>query len=398
VSARGPDRSEPRARGVRRHLALAIGVSAALHAALLAAIGARRPAAPEAAPLTVSLVEIDPGADAAAPPASPGAVREEVSRGAPPRQGGPPGAAPRRELERRGSSGQGERHGGVAVPPPRGELSQDDVAGVQGWFDAHGLGSERRSGRHDRGGDPLAVSPPWEGAPDEEEDAPAARAKKRVDAMIGEMRARDLTRYPDASWMDLRDALARGFGPDFGLLANTASPYLGAAEAYGRTGRPFASAPDAPGRAGAGKNAAVHAAAEGNREREALAAGIDALAAAGDEGFAKAWTKALVTVISVVEDGEGVVTDVLLAASSGNQAHDRLALEQGRRLVGRAHARRLAGTATDWAFVTELSVVPPRPVAGVALDEHFKPTGALFYPLRRAAKSRIELVALRRAG
>ncbi|WP_242360008.1 TonB C-terminal domain-containing protein, partial [Anaeromyxobacter sp. SG17] len=292
-----------------------------------------------------------------------------------------------------------------APPATQGELPPGDAAAARGWFEAQGLGAERAPA----GREALAVSPPaslFSPGGGDGEEAPAARAKRRVDGMLAEMRARDLARYPDASWMDLRDALAGGFAPDFGvlrgggqgtrdLLADTAGAYLGAAEAYGRSGRPFENGPDAPGRVAPGTDATVHAAAEGDRERESLVAGIDALAATGGKGLA--WSKALVTVVAVTEDGDGVVTEARVVASSGNPAHDRLALAQARGLIGRSPSRRLAGTTTEWAFVTELSVIPPVPVAGVAFDANFKPKGFV-YPLKRKAKSRIELVAVREGG
>uniref|UniRef100_UPI001F57A1C6 hypothetical protein n=1 Tax=Anaeromyxobacter sp. SG66 TaxID=2925410 RepID=UPI001F57A1C6 len=63
MSARGgvPGSREARARE-RRWLALAVAVSAILHAALLAAMRAGPLAPPPEEPLTVSLVEIEPGA------------------------------------------------------------------------------------------------------------------------------------------------------------------------------------------------------------------------------------------------------------------------------------------------------------------------------------------------
>ncbi|WP_242342752.1 energy transducer TonB family protein [Anaeromyxobacter terrae] len=405
MSVGGPERGSREARArERRWLLLAVGLSAALHAALLAALRPGPSAPPPPGPITVSLVEVEPGGETAGPPGRGQAERDarragEGARPGPEQRARPPAAtiAP--------SRGAGPRERGARIAP-QGELPPGAASAAQGWFDAQGLGGERRSG----GRDALAVSPPASlfSRGDGAEEAPAARAKRRVDGMLAEMRARDLARYPDASWMDLRDALAGGFAPDFGvlrgggqgvgdLLADTASAYLGAAEAYGRTGRPFANAPDAPGRVAPGKDAAVHAAAEGSRDREALAAGSDALAATGGKGLAQAWSKGLVTVVAVVEDEGGVVTDARVVASSGNPAHDRLALERARRLFGRTLSRRLAGTTTEWAFVTELSVIPPLPVAGVAFDANFKPKG-LVYPLKRSAKSRIELVAVRGAG
>ncbi len=406
MSARDPERGsrEGRARE-RRWLALAVGVSAALHAALLVALRAGAPTPPPPGPFTVSLVEVEPRGETALRPGSGQAERDGRRTGDGARPGPEPHArGPAAASAALREEGPRERGGGIAHP---GGLPPADGCAVQGWFDAHGLGGPRRDG----GRGALSFSPPASlvsRGGDEAEDAPAARARRRGDGMLAELRARDLARYPDASWMDLRDALAGGFAPDFGVLrgggqgmrdvlADTASVYLGAAQAYGRSGQPFADTPDAPGRVAPEKNAAVHAAAQGSPEREALAAGSDAVAATGGKGLAQAWSKALVTVVAVVASEGGVVTAARVVASSGNPAHDRLALEQARRLFGRTLPRRLAGTTTEWAFTTELSVIPPLPVAAVAFDANFKPAG-LFYPLKRSAKSRIELVAVREAG
>jgi hypothetical protein len=46
-----------------------------------------------------------------------------------------------------------------------------------------------------------------------------------------------------------------------------------------------------------------------------------------------------------------------------------------------------------WAFETVFDQVPPVPMAGCALDEHFLPRDC-FYPLARRVRSRLTLEAL----
>jgi hypothetical protein len=159
---------------------------------------------------------------------------------------------------------------------------------------------------------------------------------------------------------------------------------------------PFENRADAPGRASADADATARASAAGNRDRESLQGGLDALAAAGaGKNLTQPWTRSLGARISAVHDDEGVVTSIRLSQTSGNASYDRLVLEHARRTVGRRFAT-FARSSTEWAYLTDLSVNPPVPAAGVSFDANFKPTG-VEYPLKRTVRPlRPELVAVRR--
>lgn len=405
--------SERRREG-RRHVAVAVLLSAAFHALVLLAIrGGRVEPAPPGEILDVELREIAPSGGAVAPPGrAEGGPRapEERPTAEPEERRVREGPLAREESREPGERvGREERRGAPGAPPEAGPPRGADPGEVRRWLDENGLA------RPGPGADLEFVPPPGAyeagggegGGGGSEDEPPGVRAKRRVDDMIAEMKARDLARYPDASWMEMRDALAEGFAPSFDalreggsaagdLLSDAVTAYTDSAGRYGRTGIPYENRPDAPGRAGADADAAARASASGNRDRESLQGGLDALAAAGaGKNLAHPWTRGLGARISAVHDDDGVVLSVRLSQTSGNASYDRLVLEQARKTVGRRFLA-FAGSTTEWAYVTDLSVNPPVPSAGVSFDANFKPTG-VEYPLKRTVRPlRPELVAVRR--
>jgi hypothetical protein len=387
-----------RRRETRRQTALALVASAALHGILLLALrgGAPPPAAPGEI-LVVDLREAPPPAGTAAPPSG---VPQGGAR-APERAPEEPRPAPRR----RG----GEVAGAPGAEPEAGPRGRADPDEVRRWLDEHGLARPGGDGVDlEFAPPPGSLDPgagPGEGGEDEEDLPPGVRAKRRVDEMIAEMKARDLARYPDASWLEMGEALGEGFAPSFdalrdggsaagSALGDAVSAYAHSARRYADTGVPFENDPDAPGRANASSDAAARASASGNRDRESLQSGLDALAVAGAGKNTQPWTRSLGARVSVLHDDEGVVVSVRLVETSGNASYDRLVVEQARKTVGRRFST-FARATTEWLYVTDLSVNPPVPTAGVALDANFKPTG-VEYPLKRSVRPlRPELVAVR---
>jgi hypothetical protein len=148
----------------------------------------------------------------------------------------------------------------------------------------------------------------------------------------------------------------------------------------------------------ASKAAVAAAGAEGDPDREALQAGIDRLQASAAPGAGgQPWSRGLVAVVELEQDAKGVVTHARVVGRSGNAAYDRLALDQARKLVGKALAPRLAGTRTQWAIATELLVTAPAPAAGLSFDANFKPSGAT-YPFARSTRTRIEILSVHQGG
>jgi hypothetical protein len=230
--------------------------------------------------------------------------------------------------------------------------------------------------------------------------------KRRIDDLIAGMKARDLSRYPDTSWTELRDGLADGFPRGPGALgerggvgvalSQSATAYLETAQRFAERGSPLGDDPSAPGRVAPDKAAAAGVSAVGNRDREALQAGVDRLAASAPPGAGgRPWSSGLVAVVEIEQDEKAAVTRARLIRGSGSAAYDRLVAAHARRLLGRSLAPRLAGTRTEWAFATELLVSPPAPVLGFGFDADFKPTG-VSYPLARSTRTRIELLSVRR--
>jgi len=391
-------------RGRRTGLLVAALASIAIHAVLLLllvrapwpALTPRREEIPvELVPAPIAPPPVAPP-PAAQPPSTSGRgepAPAQPGRGHPPREAKPPSG---------GSAPSGAAPGPATSP---GELDA--------WFDAHGLGAE---GRRERERERLSVAPPKELLDEAEREGelarnPSARAKARVDDLIAELKARDLARYPDASWMELRDGLAAGFAPGpealrgrpgarGGLgdaIADAATAYQDTARRFAERGSPFGDASSEPGEVAPDKAAVAGVSAVGNRDRESLQAGVDRLAASAPPGAGgQPWTSGLVAVVELEQDEAGAVTRARLVRGSGSAAYDRLAVAQARRLIGRSLAPRLAGARTQWAFVTELLVAPPAaPALGLSFDADFKPAGAS-YPFARARRTRIELLSVRK--
>jgi hypothetical protein len=382
--------------GTRSRIAAAVAASVALHAAIIALLLLRAPS-PDLAPRREEIaVELIPAPPLPAPtPAPAPGPPPSVSRRAEPTPPQPGGA----RAPRPGAPATG------GAPPRSAPVAPDEL---EAWFDAHGIGAE---GRRERERERLSVAPPKELLDDaaraaEEDRNPGASVKRRIDDLIAEMKARDLSRYPDTSWTELRDALADGFaarpgapGGQAGLgsaLGQSATAYLDTARRFAERGSPLGDDPSAAGIAAADKAAVAGVSAEGNRDREALQAGVDRLAASGPPGAGgQPWTSGLVAVVEIEQDAKGAVARARLIRRSGTPAYDRLVVAQARRLLGRALAPRLAGTRTVWAFATELAVSLPAPALGIGFDASFKPTG-LGYPLKRTTRTRIELLSVRR--
>ncbi|HSN91514.1 MAG TPA: hypothetical protein VLS93_09815, partial [Anaeromyxobacteraceae bacterium] len=225
-------------------------------------------------------------------------------------------------------------------------------------------------------------------------ESDAALAVRRVGEIVAGARAAELARYPDQIWAEERRRLADGFAPGTeafdgmpgsGAAAVAAGDWLDAAGRYGRGGLPWAPAPHpeptARDRVATTARAASKLPAETHDFLEAQAE-LQARAAANP-------SRRLVTVVAVEHD----VTAVRLVGTSGSARHDRQALDRARRLQGLASAPRFRSCRVHWAFVTELFVSPPIPQVGVAFDAYFRPVKP-DRPLRREARSRVELVAV----
>jgi len=239
----------------------------------------------------------------------------------------------------------------------------------------------------------------------------------RVGEVLDAMRAADLARYPDASWTGLRAALGEGFVPPEasldlahgggiggggpGFLARALDGYGAAAARYGSTGSPIPPGPDAPGSpldsTRAQERTVAAAGAIGHKEREPLAAAVDALDAQAGPSAPLESSGGLVAVVAVTLDAAGAVAGVRLVSRSASADYDRAALAQAERLAGRELSRRLAGTVTEWVFVTEVLVRPPSAAAAVRFDATFRPAG-ISHPLERVTRTRIELRAVRRGS
>ena len=367
------------AHGGRRRSAAAAAISIALHAALVLWL-ATRPASPPRVHRPPMRVELRPAGRPATPPTPVPAVLG--TRGT-----GRPGVAPG-EVAATGSAG--------AAP---GELGPGSPDTLTGWLRAPSLGAH-----------PLAPSIPGEIA---RPDAPRT-PQQTVHDLLESMRAEDLRRYPDASWTDLRDALANGFAPPMsslerqralgvgpgagpGLLGRFLDGYGKSAERYGRTGSVIEPGPGAPGDHDSTRENARQVAVAGsigNKEREAAAPAFDALATLPGPNAPMEVSGALVTVVAVALDAEGAVKSVRLVSRSGSPAYDRAVLDRAEQVVGRRLSRRLAGTITEWAFATEVRIQPMTPGLGLSFDDAFKPKD-VHYPLQRVVRTRVELRSVR---
>ncbi len=351
----------------RRRLAAALVASLAAHGllgALALRLGPREPP-PRRAPIVVELELVEE-----APRAAMAHAPDPRSRAhTPPRRAGA-GAAPT----------QGEPVPGEAPPSASG-------ADVAAWFEQHGLGAAP-------GAPALAVRPHGiagvdadrapAGAADDGGDT-GERARRRIDRIVGEARASDLARYPDARWTGLRDRMAAGFSPPEELLPRSGSgrpapleAWSRAAERYGHTGSPESSASaEGPG---------AEVAREG-AERLGFGEGAVALLRLGGTAAAPGVLSRLVTLVAVEQGEDGRVVRVWLLGSSGDLAHDRLAVDRARRIRGTPGLDLPHVGRSDWAFTSEL-VEPP----GGLFDANFRPVPAR--DRRPRVRTHVELVAI----
>jgi len=370
-----------RRRGGRPGIAFAVSIAA--HGLVLAALvrlGHERPAPPGAMVVTL---EARTRAPAAVPAPAAAAPRPAPAR--------PPPAS-----------------GRAGTPAGAGDGAQASADALTPWV---GGGASGGAGPHDLAPRLPGPAPAWFGAP---EPTRQQVLGTRIADMLETLRAEDLSRYPDASWTDLRDALGAGFlapgsaldrarvtdgssgGPN--ALGRYAQALNAASERYGKTGSPMPKGTGTPGEHDNPRTVeriVAAAGALGSPERSALAAAIDGLDAQVGPQAPTESLGGLVAIVAVKLDAAGAVERARLVARSGSADYDASALEAAGRLVGRALSRRLAGTETEWAFVTEVRLRPMTAAAAVQFDATFKPTG-VSHPLQRVVRTRVELRAIRR--
>jgi len=371
-----------RRRGGRPGIAFAVSIAAhGLLVAALVRLGHDRPAPPGA--MVVTLQERTPAPAAVPAPPAAGAPRPTPARP-------PPGT------------------GRAGAPVGGGDGQQASADGLTPW-----LGGAPGGGAGPRDLAPRlpGPAPAWFGAP---EPTRQQVLGARIADMLDTLRAEDLSRYPDASWTTLRDALGAGFlapgsaldrarvtdGPGGGpnALGRYAQALNAASERYGKTGSPMPQGTGTPGEHDnprAFERTVAAAGALGSPERSALAAAIDGLDAQVGPQAPTESLGGLVAIVAVRLDAAGAVERARLVARSGSAEYDASALEAAERLVGRELSRRLAGTETEWAFVTEVRLRPMTAAAAVQFDATFKPTG-VSHPLQRIVRTRVELRAIRR--
>lgn len=266
-----------------------------------------------------------------------------------------------------------------------------------GSWDGFGLGSQG----------PVHVPSPDEAATEE-----AARGGERVTAWVADQQAHTRASDPhDAYWRGIHDALAKEFSPPWSVLdakpgaskvpqaiRQIVEQYERAANNYGATGSPLAPREGDDHRTmnqklGTGElwgrdRGLSGSHADGPEAQLAMQAWTDK-ALSGDGPFHTQLTVHLL--LTQLPDGD--VEDVQVAASSGNELFDKLALHQahevGKGLFGpppENHRRTL------WAFIGDFRQVPPVPVFFCELDD-FIPKEC-HYPLQKIIEASVRLEAI----
>jgi hypothetical protein len=297
------------------------------------------------------------------------------------------------DVAKQAETAQPDTHGPTREVVPGG--AHDGPAGVRDWFAEHGLGPAPDLDLHGgtAGGHGAELGPdeePAEGEP--------GLAASRARGAAAEARAAEISRYPDTSWTEARDRLAKGFAPGAkafegvrraGTVPPGAGTWMESARAYARSGSPW------PAEATADADAAERKAVTGRAGSvmpDATQSWFDAQGAMASRARA-APARRLVTVVAVTHDAAGRVVGVRLVRPSGSAAHDAAALARAKGERGNEMGARFGATVAHWAYVTELFVTPVQPGAGLSFDanfQHVRPDP----PLARSVRSRVELVAL----
>ncbi len=225
------------------------------------------------------------------------------------------------------------------------------------------------------------------------------RIERRLDELFAEDRAIETAKHrADSYWHDLRRRLERGFeapldlveaGPGSGTLSlgGSLSTYREQARAYALTGNPYGDGPRVPGSRRSMGSELVDSIADQTLKRP-LQEPI------GDRGV---FSRKLVTVVDFEQAPDGSLVGVHLVTSSGSPGHDRLALaqtrEEGGNAMGELGPPPAQGRRTRWAFTSSLTIIPPLPMAGCALDAYFIPQECV-YPMKKILRHRVRLLAI----
>jgi hypothetical protein len=308
---------------MRRWIRITVSLAAAvaLHALLLLPLP-RKAAPKREPPLRVELVpHLPPTAIAQRPPRKPVHKNATANRTA---------TATANENEHENEIENENEHEHGNVPWSREWSEQEGVA-------EGGLSLELKNAG------PIAASPPSDLPSDEK-----SVVQRRIEGWASDSKARQRAQVPHEYWRTVREALARGFAPDRGMLVR-ARPLEGwqrQAEAYGKSGNPFAS-----GRGESARNEARGLDSVSLAGVPQGAINLGAIFSLVQDGWGGGHL--LVALVRITQHEDGALFAVELAATSGSPAYDKLALKQARSL-GQLHlGAPQQGVITLWAFETD---------------------------------------------
>ncbi len=309
--------------GMRRWIRITVSLAAAvaLHALLLLPLP-RRQSVKRETPLRVELVpHLPPTAIAQRPPRKPVHQNATANRTT---------TATANENEHENEIENENEHGNV--PWSREWSEQEGVA-------EGGLSLELKNAG------PIAA-PPSADLPSDEKSI----VQRRIEGWASDSKARQRAQVPHEYWRTIREALARGFAPDSGMLVR-ARPLEGwqrQAEAYGKSGNPFVS-----GRGESARNEARGLDSVSLAGVPQGAINLGAILSLVQDGWGGGHL--LVALVRITQHEDGALFAVELAATSGSPAYDKLALRQARSL-GQLHlGAPQQGMITLWAFETDFA-------------------------------------------
>lgn len=204
--------------------------------------------------------------------------------------------------------------------------------------------------------------------------------------MFGEAAAKRRAESPDAHWLDAKRAMGRNFqvsadllearpgGGAAGQVGDAVKGWLADAERYGKTGRPRDGEIVPPHQRAVRSVDGIVGNYHLRPDEQATSVG------------------SFVTVVRIEQDAEGAVVRAAVIAGSGLPAYDAIALARARE-AAKAGPPPPGQERTDWAFETDLVVVPPLPIAGCSVYADFT-LGECYYPTKRIVRSRVRLVAV----